>query len=88
MERFASQARYVVMPTYRVTVVNQTFTACNDHELPSMEEARRQGISAALAIGAAEVSGGQPYFGAEVRIQDGNDTLCRFVVSVGASQLQ
>ena len=76
------------MPTYRVTVVNQTFTACNDHELPSMEEARRQGISAALAIGADEVSGGQPYFGAEVRIQDGNDTLCRFVVSVGASQLQ
>ena len=76
------------MPTYRVTVINQTFTACNEHELPSLEAARQQGVKAALAIGSDEVTKGKAYFGAEVRVQEGNKTIVRFVVSVGSSQLQ
>ena len=76
------------MPTFRISVVNQTFRASNDHELASFDEARKQGIKAALAIGADEVANGEPYFGAEVLVEDGDETLGRFVVSVGASPLQ
>lgn len=87
-ERFRLRARYVVMPTYRVIVVNGNFTASNDHKLPSLEDARKLGIRAALAIGADEVTNGTSFFGAEVRVEVGDETLRRFVVSVGASELQ
>lgn len=76
------------MPTFRITVVNQTFTACDDHELPSFDAARVQGIKAALDIGSDEVAKGNPFFAAEVRVADGDETLGRFVVSVGASSIQ
>lgn len=80
--------RWVVMPTYRLTVINQTFTATDEHELPSLDEARKRGIRAALDIGAEEVTNGNPFFGAEVRVQDGDEEPHRFMVSVGASPLQ
>lgn len=76
------------MPTFRISVVNQTFRASNDHELASFEHARKHGIGAALAIGAEEVTGGEPYFAAEVLVENGQKLLGRFVVSVGSSPLQ
>ena len=76
------------MPTFRISVVDQAFRASNDHELASFDEARKHGIKAALAIGAGEVANGEPYFGVEVLVEDGDETLGRFVVSVGASSLQ
>lgn len=76
------------MPTYRITVINQTFTACDDHELPSFDVARVQGIKAALEIGSDEVAKGSPFFAAEIRVADGDETLGRFVVSIGASSIQ
>lgn len=76
------------MPNYRISVINQTFSACSEHELSSFEDARIQGIKAALAIGSDEVSQGNPFFAAEVLIADGNGTLGRFVVSIGASSIQ
>ena len=76
------------MRTFRITVINEHFRTCNDHELASVEAARKQGIKAALAIGADEVNSGKPFFGAEVRIEDGDEKFGRFVVSVGVSPLQ
>lgn len=76
------------MPTFRISVVNQTFRATNDHELASFDHARQHGIRAALAIGTEEVSNGEPYFGAEVIVEDGDKMLGRFVVSVGATSIQ
>ena len=76
------------MPTFRITVTNQTFRACDDHELPSFDAARVQGIKAALDIGSDEVANGNPFFAAEVLVADGNETLGRFVVSIGASSIQ
>ena len=76
------------MPTFRVTVINQTFRASDNHELPSFEDARREGIKAALAIGADEVLSGSPFFAAEIRVEDSRELLGRLVVSVGASALQ
>lgn len=76
------------MPMFRITVINQTFTASEDHDLPSLDEANRTGIKSALTIGLEEVVNGNAYFGAEIRVENGEDTLGRFVVSVGASPLQ
>lgn len=76
------------MPTFRVTVINADFRACEDYDLPSVEAARKQGIKAALAMGMDEVQAGKPFFGAEVRVEDGAETVSRAVVSVGASPLQ
>lgn len=76
------------MPIFRVIVINADFRACADHDFPSIDDARRQGIKAALAMGADEVHGGKPFFGAEVRVEDGGETVSRFIVSIGASPLQ
>jgi hypothetical protein len=77
-----------LVPNYRITVINQTFRACDDHELPSFDAARQQGIKAALEIGSDEVANGNPFFAAEVLVADGADTLGRFIVSIGASSIQ
>ena len=76
------------MTTFRISVVNSTFSAAGDHELSSVEAARKQGIRAALAMGADEVNAGKPFFGAEVRIEDDGKTVSRSLVSIGASPLQ
>ena len=75
------------MQTYRISVINQTFRATDDHELPSFEAARIHGFKAALAIGTEEVINGIPFFGAEILVENGTKVLGRFVVSIGASQL-
>jgi hypothetical protein len=76
------------VPLFRITVTNRTFTACDDHDLPSFDAARMQGIKAALDIGSDEVASGNPFFAAEVMVAEGDETLGRFVVSVGASSIQ
>jgi hypothetical protein len=76
------------MPTYRISVVNAEFSASEEHQLESLDAARKEGIKAALAIGVDEVRAGKPFFGAEVRVQQDGDTVSRAVVSVGASPLQ
>lgn len=76
------------MPTFRITVTNQTFSASDDHELASLADATRQGIKAALDIGTDEVANGKPFFGAEVHVEEGDETLGKFVVSVGMSPIQ
>ena len=67
---------------------NQTFTASEEHDLPSFDVAREQGIKAALDIGTEEVAKGNPFFAAEVLVGNGDETLARFVVSIGASSIQ
>ena len=82
-----ARERYDRMPLYKITVNNRTFTACDDHDMPSIEAAGRQGIRAALAIGAEEVGEGEAYFGAEIRVEEEGKIVGRYVVSVGASPL-
>jgi hypothetical protein len=88
VERCRWAKRYLLMPTYRITVTNQTFRSSNEHECSSTDAARKQGIRAALAIGSDEVTNGKPFFGAEVRVENGGETVGRFVVSIGSSPLQ
>lgn len=76
------------MGTFRITVVNNTFKASDDHELATIGEANREALKGALQIGVDEVCGGMPFFGAEVRVEDDGEVVSRFVVSIGASPLQ
>ena len=76
------------MPTFRITVINEKFSATDDHELASRDEAHRHGVKGALAIGADEIWNGKRFFGAEVKIEEGGEVVGRFVVSIGSSPLQ
>src|SRR4051812_10988800 len=71
-----------------LSVLNETFTACDEHELTTATDARDEGIKGALAIGSDEVAKGKHFFGAEVKIEQGEELIGRFVVSVGASPIE
>lgn len=75
------------MPVFRISVVNETFIACDEHELPTPDEARTEAIKGALAIGSDEIAKGKEFFGAEVKVEKDAELVGRFVVSVGASEL-
>ena len=76
------------MPPFRISVVNHILSATNDQEFPSLEEARKQAIKAAIAIGTDEVTNGKSFFGAEVLVKNGEEMLCRLIVAIGTSPLQ
>jgi hypothetical protein len=76
------------MPTFLISVLNETFSACEEHELTTATAARDEAIKGALAIGSDEVVKGKQFFGAEVKIEHGDELIGRFVVSVGASPIE
>lgn len=76
------------MPTYRVTVVNEHFSQTGEHEAADVIGAWRDAISGAIAIGQDMVSHGNPFFGAEVLLEEGNNRIGRYVVSVAATPLK
>jgi hypothetical protein len=76
------------MATFSITIVNQSFRASSNYELDSVGDANREAIKGALQIGVDEVSNGKPFFAAEVKIEQHEDVVSRFVVSIGASPLQ
>ena len=76
------------VPSFRISIVNQHFRASNEHDLPSVEAARREAIKGALQIGTSEVGVDRPFFGAEVSIDSDGESVGRYVVSVGVSSLK
>jgi hypothetical protein len=76
------------MPTYRISVVNQSFESHNEHELPTLEVAQAEAIKGALQIGVAEVSVAKPFFAAEIKVGRDGEQIARYVVSVGVSALR
>jgi len=76
------------MPLFRISVLNGTFHACDEHELATASDAKTEGIKGALAIGSDEVSKGKQLFGAELKIEEGDELVGRFVVSVSASPIE
>jgi len=76
------------MATYRISVVNEHFSSSNEHDFGDVTKAWQQAIRAALDIAADQVSHGNPYFGAEVRLEQGNKLIGRYVISAGASPLK
>jgi hypothetical protein len=76
------------MPTYRVTIVNEHFSSSEDQEAPEVSKAWQEAIGSAISIAAEQVSHGNPFFGAEVTLEEGNKKIGRYVVSVGATPLK
>lgn len=74
------------MPTFHISVINSNFRASNNHELPTAEAARRLGVKGALGIGADEIGHGKEFFGAEVRIEEGEESLTAVRTCLPASR--
>lgn len=76
------------MPIYRVTIVNEHFSASEEQDSPDVVKAWESAIRSAITIAADQVSHGNPFFGAEVTLEEGNKRLGRYVVSVGSTPLK
>ena len=76
------------MPTFSINIVNSDFASSNSLDATSPEAARSEALKSALQIGSEEVCNGNPFFAAEIRIQNGDETIERMVVAIGASALQ
>jgi hypothetical protein len=70
------------MPTYRVSIVNEHFSA------PDVVKAWQTALRSAITIAADQVSHGNPFFGAEVTLEEGDQRIGRYVVSVAAAPLK
>ena len=75
------------MSNYQISIVNEDFSSCSDHEMPSLDAAAVQALTAALRIGSDEIIGGKKLFGAEVKVEADKELCRRFVVSISASAL-
>jgi hypothetical protein len=76
------------MPTYRVTIINEHFSQEGEQESPNAVEAWKKALASTIEIAADQVAHGNPFFGAEVKIEEGNKLVGRYVVSVGATPLK
>lgn len=76
------------MAIFQITVINQTFEAHNEHDLPTEEDARAEAIRGALEIGLDEVGVASPLFAAEVKIASDGEQIARYVVSMGVCPLR
>jgi hypothetical protein len=76
------------MPNYRLSIVNSHFSQEGEHEAADVVTAWQKAIRAAIAIAADQVSHGNPFFGAEVTLEEGNKQIGRYVISVGATPLK
>ena len=76
------------MAIYSVSIVNEHFAATEEQESPDVLKAWQKAIRSAVVIAADQVSHGNPFFGAEVTLDQGNKRIGRYVVSVGATPLK
>ena len=76
------------MPTYTVSIVNEHFSQSAEQEATDHVEAWQRAIRGAIEIAKDQVSHGNPFFGAEVTLEEGNKRIGRYVVSVGATPLK
>ena len=76
------------MPTFRISIVNEDFSASEERELPDAQTARREALKGAIAIGGDHLVQGEKLFAAEVSVSEAEATNQRFVVTVSASPLK
>ena len=80
--------RCVLVPIYRISVINSDFKADEDHELDDSESARKYSLKAAFEIGFDQLVRGDKFYGAEVRIHQDGELVTRFLVSAGTTPLE
>jgi hypothetical protein len=76
------------MPTYRFSIVNEHFSQSGDQEAADVVKAWQKAIGSAIVIGGDQVSHGNPFFGAEITLEEGNKQIGRYVVCIGATPLK
>lgn len=76
------------MPNFRLSIVNEHFSDTMDLKARDVVPAWQEAIKTAITIAADQVSHGSPFFGAEVRLEEGKKLVGRYVVSVGATPLK
>jgi hypothetical protein len=76
------------MPTYHIRIINSDFKAEEHRDCSDLEGARKHALKGALEIGSELALNGHALFGAEVRIDQEEQTLARFLVTVASSPLQ
>ena len=76
------------MPGYTVTIVNEHFSQTGEHEASDNIQVWKSAIASAITIAAEQVSHGNPFFGAEVTIAQGDEQIGRYLVAVGATPLK
>ncbi|HEX8415799.1 MAG TPA: hypothetical protein VF637_18240 [Sphingomicrobium sp.] len=76
------------MPTYRLSIVNEHYSDTADLKANDMMSAWKEAIASAIHIAADQVSHGAPFFGAEVRLEEDDKLVGRYIVSVGATPLK
>ena len=76
------------MATYRLSIVNEHFSDTADLNATDELRAWQEAIKSTITIAADQVSHGNPFFGAEVRLEEGERLVGRYVVSVGATPLK
>ena len=76
------------MPNYRVHIVNEHFADSGEEEAPDIVTAWQKATHSAVLIAADQVTHGNPFFGAEVTLQEGKKRIGRWAVSVGATPLK
>ncbi|WP_242140962.1 hypothetical protein [Sphingomonas sp. TREG-RG-20F-R18-01] len=74
------------MPSYTVTTVNEHVFQTGEQEARDNIEAWKAAISSAITIAAEQVSHGNPFFGAEVTVAQGQEQIGRYLVSVGVTR--
>jgi hypothetical protein len=75
------------MATYQVTIVNEHFSDTGEHEAADDRSAWKTAMASAIAIAGDQVAHGNPFFGAEVTLEEGDRKVGRYVVAVGATPL-
>jgi hypothetical protein len=75
------------MLRYRMHLVNEHFEASNEFEAIDDQSARREALESAFSIGAEEVAKGKPLFAAQITVEGPDQSVQRFIATVGASSL-
>lgn len=76
------------MSRFSIEIVNSDFVSSNSLEGSNRELAQSEALRGALQIGVEEVCKGSTFFGAEIRVRNGDEIVQRMVVAIGASTLR
>jgi hypothetical protein len=76
------------MAQFKLSIVNGHFADTADLKAKDETHAWKEAIKSAIDIAADQVSHGNPFFGAELRLETGGKVVGRYVVSVGAIPLK
>jgi hypothetical protein len=75
------------MSIFRITIANKDFSSTSDSQATDASSAALEATRGAIGIGADEVCGGEPFFGAEIIIEHNGIVIERRIISIGSSPL-